>query len=366
MAVDLPQYWGRVVSVYAAGHGLMEFCCALQVAWLAQTTSHATGLVLTFNAAAFLGPILWAFFLTRLPNLPTGGLALIGALVVTTGSLVGWLPTVGIVLIALGNGAYHLAAGTATLRLPRYPVAAVGLFEGPGSVGRISGLLLGLGPLAAHGHGGWHWPLALLVLAVGLVTFRLRVDIAQPTHKQRQLTGLSMLFALTALAALSVLRASTGDAVTPLPTTGWVLWGAGLAIFFGRSAGGLLAEWLGLAHIAAVGFGLAALMLLFAPDQSVTIWLALFALGLPMAPILGGLARHLPGKEPLAFGCAQVFQFAGALLATLSWTSQTLAVVVAACGAVAVLALQGPKAEEVWPKDQAAPTNQPSQHLQST
>jgi len=364
------------VSTYAAGHGLVELACALQVAWLAGTSGQAGALILVYNMGAFLGPLVMATFvptaLRRAWPTATGQLALAGTVVAAAGTLLAGQALLGVTLLGLGNGAYHLAAGTATLRLPDRPVAAVGIFEGPGALGRVTGLVLGMGPLASYHQGLWRWALAALVLAVGLITLRPgtltgwqppqptsppssrltdrpelqppdRTDqpeasarTAQPMVQPVPTLGLVLL----GLAALSVLRAMTGDAVTPASNTGGTLLVAGLVLCLGRCAGGVLAERFGLAKVAAIGFAAACIALLINPAQPWAMAAALLALGVPMAPILGAMARCLPGNEPLAFGCAQVFQLAGAWLAFAGTNHLVLAVVVASCALIAPLVLQ--------------------------
>ena len=333
------QSWGHLVGTYAVGHGLFEFACALQVAWLATGSGHAATMILAYNACAFGSPLLLATLVPSLSRRPwpasTGQLAMIGSLVAVGGTMAAGLAPLSIILLGLGNGAYHLAAGTATLRLPHRPVAAVGLFEGPGALGRVSGLVLGMGALATSNRGPWLWALAALFLAIGLFTIKPgTLSVWRPPMPTGALMP-HLGFVLLGLAALSVLRGMSGDVVTPAPDTGSTLMLAGLMICLGRCAGGLLAETFGLTNVIIYGFIGTGLLFVLNPTTTWVMAAALFTLGVPMAPILGALALHLKGQEPVAFGLAQVFQLAGATLAVTGMNHLWLVAVAAGCALLA-------------------------------
>jgi len=327
----------RLVATYTVVHGLGEFLTALTLFSLVATWNSPAWQVLAYNVVAFGGPIVVAVLVSRSRyalRLREGPLGLVGAAVMAAGLLTGRAGWVCVLVLGAGSALLHIAAGTATLKVPGRPGTAVGLFESSGAFGLALGGLLGVGVWTGAALTPWIGVGAVALLLGGLAVLRwgteaetpgvgaaiLRPDDASATAAWAFDVGAGWvpLAALGGLAAVSVVRSVVGGGA-PMPwkegTT--LVLGAALAVAFGRALGGILADRWGLYVPAVFGLVGAGFLLAMRPDAA---WAGLagsFCLALPMAPVILGLLASL-GRPSLAFGLAQLFQVPAAAAAGLA------------------------------------------------
>jgi MFS family permease len=311
---------------------------------------------LVYNACAFLGPIVMATFVDHQQGRQWAGLlpwlGLAGALLVAASPVLNGHGIVLAVIMGLGSAAFHTMAGAATLAVKPGSGLAVGIFEAPGALGLAGGLATGA---AVAGRPVEAWVsvgiLAAMVVT-GLAVWRF---VRLPgTDMPTSLGGIAgagavavtpIAWPLAALAVASVLRALNGSAVNQ-PAVGRGAWlvAAGAAVALGRALGGLAGDRFGHRRVAVTGLAAGGAAALVLPPGLAMAVVAGLLVALPMAPLLAGLARVLPGREALAFGAAQAFQFPVAILA---WGSNKW-LVVGLAAVAATAALVGLASKPAW------------------
>jgi len=302
------------------------------------------------------------------PNrLPEGRVGLAGSLLMATGLLVTPVPWATVLLLGVGSATLHIAAGTATLKLPRRGLA-VGVFESTGAIGLAAGTVLGSG---ARLTSGWVWSglFAVIVLLGGLVILwwgtagvaRLgtgeavkegfglsaRLDDTmvgcprprRPAWTLADAQSLAPIAILTVLTVLSLMRSVVGfSAPQPWKDTTVLVMCAAVAVALGRAIGGVIADRWGAFMPSLFGFVGVALCWGLAPQFAWAGLLGAFCMALPMAPIILALVT-VTRRPSLSFGLAQLFQVPAALTAGFLLTPWAVLAVLLT-GAVLVLAMR--------------------------
>jgi len=363
---------GRLIATYTVTHGLAEFFTALTLFSLLGL-GRITGLqIAVYSVIAFGCPILIALAMQSWKAMPEGTVGLAGSVLLATGLVLPQLGWAAVLLLGLGSATFHIAAGTATLKLPRRGLA-VGVFESSGAIGLAGGTVLGSGLWLRATASVWVGVFAVVVIAGGFAVLRWgsvgtrRRDTGEahtdgfglpaqltsemvgcprprkPRCAIADATGWVPVMVLLALAAMSLIRSITAfSAPQPWKSTTAMVLCAAVMVMLGRAVGGIIADRWGIFWPALAGFIGVALCWGLWPGA---VWAGLvgaFCLALPMAPVILAMVASLR-RPSISFGLAQLFQVPAALTAGFIMT-QWGALAVLACGAVLVLAM--------WPLDE--------------
>jgi len=357
----------RLIATYATTHGIAEFVTALTLFSLLSMGRISGGQIVVYSVIAFGCPIALAALASLQKSLSEGYVGLAGAILLATGLVLPQLGWAAVLLLGFGSATFHIAAGTATLKLPRRGMA-VGVFESSGAIGLAAGTVLGGGAWSLASTSVWAGVAAVVVVAGGLAVLRWGSAGVRRTTGEADPAGYGLSAQLTdamvgcprprrsdwtivnarnslpamgllVLAAVSLMRSIVGFAA-PEPWKGgaaMVMWAA-VVVMLGRALGGIIADrWGGFAP-AMVGFVGAAVFMGLWPGAIWAGLLGAFCLALPMAPVI--LAMVSCTRRPsISFGLAQLFQVPAAL--TLGIVMSGWAVfAVLLVGAVLVLAMR--------------------------
>ncbi|MCL2489479.1 MAG: hypothetical protein FWF36_01945 [Propionibacteriaceae bacterium] len=365
--VRLTSHQRRLIGTYAGAHGAAEFLAALTLFSLFINAEIDAVQIVVYSVLAFGTPILFAAVLAgRLGRVSEGLVGVVGAILMAAAlplgvlGLAGWASVIG---LGLGSALLHLAAGTATLKMPNRGTA-VGIFESLGAPGLALGTILGLNDWRAAATSTWAILGAVIMLMAGLAvaawgsakqTPGINASSAtEPTPAElaaaqawREIDpapsgagkalgkllgwitgarlptaaswslgdgGAAPLIALLALSAISVARALTYSyAPQPWKADAAMVLVASLIIGLGRALGGLMADRMGFAAAAIGSFVVTSVFL-----GSGRVWaglVGLFFLSTTMAPVILGLLASTR-RPSLAFGLAQLCQVPPALVGT--------------------------------------------------
>ena len=361
--VRLTFHQRRLIGTYAGAHGAAEFLAALTLFSLFTNTRIDAAQIVVYSVLAFGAPILFAALLGgRLGSVSEGPVGLVGAVLMAAAlplgvfGLAGWASVIG---LGLGSALFHLAAGTATLKMPNRGTA-VGIFESTGAPGLALGTVLGLNDWRLAATSTWAILGAVIMVMAGLAvaawgsvkqTTGINASSATestpgelaaatlmtspgggkvlgkllgwitgarlPTAASWSVgdgTGAAPLIALVALSAISVVRALTyAYAPQPWKMDAAMVLVASLVIGLGRAVGGLMAERMGFAAAAIGSFVVTSVFL--GSGRGWAGLVGLFFLSATMAPVILGLLASTR-RPSLAFGLAQLCQVPAALVGT--------------------------------------------------
>lgn len=276
--------------LYAAGHFLIDFSCALIM--LSRNNSPWHFIAYNFLAFAVQMPIgLLADIFGR-----NRRFALIGVLLVLVGFLttLPWLQTVA---AGLGNACYHVGGGRDAL-LNSKGLSGLGIFVSPGAIGIFLGIVWAGNQTAI-------WTSGILLLLCGILIAAgcspEKIVLPKGSMKLRS-AGLMFL--------VVILRSLVGMCIeTPWKIGIYITLGA-VACAFGKALGGILADRLG-AKLTGIISLLAAAVLFFLPDIGIAGVLAMLLFNMTMPITLGHAAKSCPGFEGFSFGLLTFGLFLG-------------------------------------------------------
>ncbi len=296
-----------LLSVYSAGHFLVDFACAFLMFSLPSEERVLVFLLYNFCAFALQMPAgLAADKLNR-----NGIVAAVGLGLTCLGFLFFRLPLLCAVVSGVGNCLYHVGGGVDVLSFSSEKQWMLGVFVSPGAVG------LFLGTLLANGK---HIPLLLggLVVPVlsGAVVFWLHLlrPLQNPTQNplfSLKPKGRLPLLGAVCLFAVVVLRSYVGITLyTPWKTGPVLPVLAVLGLALGKAVGGFLADKFGAMPTALATLGVSSLCFLFS-EHPVFGLLAVFLFNMTMPLTLFALAEIFPGAKGFAFGILTFALFLG-------------------------------------------------------
>jgi len=217
----------------------------------------------------------------------------------------------GIALIGIGNAAFHVGAGATVLRSSSGRATESGLFVGPGAIGVVAGIWLGL-------HSSeWRWPaVILLVLASVWVPRSPSCTVPTgPVEPSRSLAPLALaamaLLLLGSVAARSLMGGLLAECWSKNPA--WAGFALGGAAAVGKSIGGLCCDRFGWRRMTGLALLLAAGLATGAPDRPELAIVAMLAVQFTMPATLAAMYAILPGRPGLAFGLPCLALLLGAL-----------------------------------------------------
>jgi FSR family fosmidomycin resistance protein-like MFS transporter len=291
------------VALYGIAHLLVDACCAAATFRTAAVASVRPdtflALLLLYHVVAFglQAPLGLVVDAVRMPR----AAAVVGGLLTIVALAMPSMPITTIVVVAIGNAIFHVAGGAICLRLAPHRAALPGVFVAPGSVGLLSGCVLG------QLYPGGVAPLALLTAAVcvamaiwPVVSSERRLADDCPRPRQSASPGEIVL----GLILLSVaVRSLLGFVVTfPWETRPGTLIALIAATCLGKALGGFAADRWGWRRVG-VGAMLLSLPLLAlsstVPEAAIP---GLFLVNLTMPIGLIVVAECLPGRAGFAFG----------------------------------------------------------------
>lgn len=286
-------------AVYAAGHFLIDFCCALVMLSLESGPWHF--FAYNFCAFALQMPIgLLADIFGRNRRFALAGICLV---------LLGVLPMdpwIRVVCAGIGNACYHVGGGREAL-LDRRGLTGLGIFVSPGAIGIFLGTVLAGNTYALTA------AVAGLILCGGLIC-RLCAGSAVTVPKGKlspRVAGLMFL--------VVILRSLVGLCMeNPWKIGIYVTIGA-VAGAFGKALGGITADRLGARRTGVVSLLLAAVLFCL-PDVGIAGVLGCLLFNMTMPITLGRAADACPGYEGFSFGLLTFGLFFGYVPAFLGIT----------------------------------------------
>jgi len=278
--------------IYAAGHFLVDFSCALIM--LSVVDIPWQFVLYNFLAFAVQMPLgLLADLFGRNRYFALIGIALV---------LSGYLPCpvlLRVVLIGLGNACYHIGGGREAL-LKKNGLTGLGIFVSPGAVG----ILLGTMFVSVS----WLHLVVMLALAVcGILIYFLcnAKEISVPK-------GNCNIPLASIMMSVVLLRSLIGMCMeTPWKIDLYVILGA-LAAALGKALGGVFADRFGWKVTGMVSL-IAAAGLFLLPESGVTGVLGVLLFNMTMPITLGKASDNCPGYEGFAFGLLTFGLFLGYL-----------------------------------------------------
>ena len=316
----------RMTAVYALAHFCVDFACAcLMFRYARPSAAWGTAMLLyNFCAFALQMPLGLAADCLRRDR----SFALSGCILVCLAPLLKTAPLALSVLAGVGNALFHVGGGVAVLHAYETRLGPLGVFVSPGALGIFLGTLCGkagVSPVFVCG---------LMLIAVGLLVALGRGDRPPEANAETRSASIA---ALGCLVLVVVLRSYLGFCFTfPWKTGVWALL-ATCGVVLGKTAGGCLADRLGMQRASLLSLTAAALLFL-ASENPVCGCLAIFCFNMSMPVTLRAAADALPGLRGFGFGLLTFALFLGFLPTWLGWSGLSAGWFLA-LGAAASLAL---------------------------
>ena len=287
-----------LLFLHSIAHLLVDAVCAAALFGpLRGPDEEFTRLILLYNTLAFSTQCLVGLAADRLGK--DRFLAPAGMLTVVLGFALPLPAVLRVILIGLGNSAFHVGGGIETLRSGRGKAAHLGVFVAPGAIGLTLGTLYpACGPLAA----------ALLALTAAALLWTKpaeRAPEASPAVPAEPVRSRRLEAAIVLLTAAVAVRAVGGAGVSyPWKTAPIHAALITLFVFAGKTAGGFVCDRLGPSRSAWLSIPLAAALITFCAGWMIPSLLGQFALNLTMPITLWLLFRAMPDSPGFAFGLA--------------------------------------------------------------
>lgn len=311
MTRTAPRKQFTLLTLYCAGHFLVDLTCAYLMITLAASAGESRWLcLLLYNFCAFALQMpagLCADRLDRNAAVAVSGLAL---------TLIAFalfpLPVLCAVILGIGNCLYHVGGGVDVLHFSETRQWMLGIYVSPGAIGLFLGGLLAQKQLFSLPIG-----FALILIASVLISLGLHLthSLKQPSGNvppSIETVGRAPALAVIALLLVVVLRSYVGLTLTfPWKTGVWSLL-AVLGIALGKTAGGFLADRMGAIRASVVTLSLCAFLFLFS-DHALCGLAAVFLFNMTMPLTLFAMARLFPGARGFAFGTLTFALFLGYL-----------------------------------------------------
>ncbi|MCY2991127.1 MAG: hypothetical protein NTY19_25095 [Planctomycetota bacterium] len=274
-------------------------------------TAEAGWLLLLYNLLAFgVQPILG--LIVDWSQRPRAA-AFVGCLLVAaaTAGNEGW-PRVAVCLAGVGNGVFHLGAGSICLNLTPGRATAPGFFVAPGAVGVFAGTYLGL----AGSFMAWPFVLALTLICACLVM--IPPPRIPPPVKEPEAVSFPVSIPVVLILACIGIRSLVGSGVElPWKDEFSLAFGLVVLVVIGKALGGVLADWLGWGRVAIGALAVATPLLAFGAANAGAGLTGTFLVNLSMPVTLAAIANLLPGRPAFAFGLTCLALEIGTLPVTL-------------------------------------------------
>ena len=253
---------------------------------------------LAYNAIAFGFQPLIGYLSDTYRKIP---IEVIGCPLLIAGLLLMPAPAASIILLGLGNAAFHIAGGIDCLRHSNGKLARSGVFVSSGALGVALGSLAG-----KSGNLPVHIPVSVMLLCLILlsVIYIRRKDsehirTAFAITKPKLDFGKVILFASASIAIRSYIGATIP--VEWKTTTVLVLFPA-IGAFIGKACGGFISDRIGVRKTAALSLLASAVLLAFGYKDPYVYLIGIVLFNMSMSVTLCAIASVLPLNPGLAFG----------------------------------------------------------------
>jgi len=294
----------RVLTANAAAHLLVDAVCAAVI--VSSSTPELPAVFILYNTFAFSTQCVVGLITDRLGHCKA--IAPTACLWVALCGVIPLPPTVGAVLIGMGNSLFHVSAGSEVLEHSEGKAAPLGLFVAPGALGVFAGKAFPeLRPVLC----------GLLILSGIWLLVENRIDREQTVSSYNYKEGQSKELLPTALLLLlAVMTRAIGGAVAggAGQTAFWKSLVIVIFVFAGKSLGGLASDRFGIRRVTVISIPLAAFLILIAGRCFVAGAVGQFLLNLSMPITLFLIYRCLPNAPGFAFGLAASVLWPGTLI----------------------------------------------------
>ena len=292
----------KKLTVLSVAHFCVDMACAALFFGRLDRSAHWWLYMVLYNACAFALQLPLGLLADRLNrNLP---FAAVGCGLVAMSFPLTGFPLLAALVCGLGNGMFHVGGGLEVLN-DSDRAAPLGVFVSPGAVGLYLGTVGA--PLLLRC--SWAMPLLLILTGAGLligkntlISSNAPLSISLPKGDGLPLICLFLVVTLRSLLSGGAFSTGLVDLPGLVPV---------LCLAFGKAAGGLLGDRLGLRQTAVLSLGTAAALLLLPRGYGTLFSLFLFNMTMPLT--LLEAARLLPGAKGTAFGLLTCALFVGML-----------------------------------------------------
>ncbi len=291
----------RRTAVYAAGHFLVDFACALAMFRFARQTAAWQEAVLLYNFCAFALQMPFGLLADRWGH--GRFFAAGGCLLVSVAYLLPAAPLLMSVAAGIGNALFHIGGGLDTLHTSEGRAGLLGIFVSPGAFGLFLGAILGKGSAPAV-----FVPLLLLLAAAAILLLCGGIGYA-PFFLDLSRAGALAGFSLFLVVCL---RSYAGFLFAFPWKTGALAWVFTLCVVLGKTAGGLLYDRIGSRQTSVISLGLAAALFLLSGNPLCGC-AAVLLFNMTMPVTLRAAADWMPGAKGFSFGLLTFALFLGFL-----------------------------------------------------
>lgn len=134
----------RTLAMYSLGHLLVDAVCITGVLMIIGRESLSlesmVSYIFLYNIVAFAGQMVIGFFCDESQR--PKEFALIGMVLVALGSMFMAVPILAAVLLAVGNGFYHVGGGLISFYITPNRASGPGIFVAPGAIGVLIGTVM--------------------------------------------------------------------------------------------------------------------------------------------------------------------------------------------------------------------------------
>ena len=309
-----PKQFGAQLGVYSVSHAAVDFACGYFGTAFCWPHPDGFAAIVIYNAFAFAGQMPLGIFADRLNrNAPV---AAVGCVLVAV-ALLAHTPDILIpcaVIAGIGNACFHMGGGIDVLNASGKKSGPLGIFVAPGTVGLFLGLKLGLEndatlalPLAALAVSA----IAIMVLQKAAFGDFVSRNVPLSFRMESPRSTPWVLLAVAALFFIVAMRAYVGFTLSFDWKEEWH-WAAILivAIFAGKTMGGILSDHIGMQRTAIATLLLSATLFMF-PDVPVAGVIAVFCFNMTMPMTLWALSQIFSRAKGFAFGTLTCALFVG-------------------------------------------------------
>ena len=292
-------------------HALIDAACAaiLYAEVVSNRLPNETliALVLLYNSLAFGSQ--WLFGILADLRGAYRSTATIGTLLIVAAAVVEPLyPWAGASLAGIGNACFHVGAGAVVLRQSYGRAAESGVFVGPGAIGLVAGLWLGLNSDL------WRLPIIVLLVCSSLVLPRLMPSFSPAAMPRPRAAAPWFVLPIALLLGSVAVRAAIGGLLSgSWRTSAFAVFALAAAALTGKCIGGLLSDRLGWRSSSVLALLLAAPLVAAGLHRFDAALTGMLVCQFTMPVTLAAVYLAIPRRPGLAFGLPCLALLLGAL-----------------------------------------------------